>query len=203
MSKKFSLLLIALLVIVPLTMAACGSDDKKSDTKSVDLTQTFESTSGLTVKYPDGWAAKDGSSGLEIANSQTALDSMDDSSITAIPAGTAGVLVMAAPLEALGLAADASMKDVADLMASAMGSGENATIGDTSDLKVNGHDGARVDISSDTDSSEGFMLAYKIDDSTVVIVAVVAHKGELSQYEATALKIVDSITYTAPAAPAG
>ncbi len=93
MSRKLGLLLVVFLVIVPLVMTACGGNDKKDNAKAADLKQEFKSTTGITVKYPDGWAAQDGDSGVEIANKAEYLNLTGN---TEIPAGAVAVLIMAA-----------------------------------------------------------------------------------------------------------
>lgn len=206
MSKKLSLLLVLLLLIVPLTIAACGDDDKddkKDDGGNVELNQTFESASGVTVKYPDGWAAQDGDSGVEIANSQDALAALGDSHVTSVPDNTVAVLIIPPmPLSMMG-EADMSMADLLGVMNGEMGSEDGTSVGSVQELTVNGREAARVNITDEDANSEGYMLAYKIDDETAVIVAVVASKGDLEGNEDAAMKIIESITYEAPAADAG
>jgi hypothetical protein len=195
MSKKVSLLLVVLLLLVPLVMTACGGDDKKDD-KSADLKQTFESTSGITVKYPDGWAARDGDSGIEIANKAEYFDV--EGNAEEVPAGAVVVMVMPpfAPSD-MGLADDAAMKDILGMFAQGMG-GEGAEVGDVKETKVGSKDAARVSIKDSAIKSDGFVIAFKIDDTHVVIAFVVARDGELSKSESTALKVIESMTYTAP-----
>jgi len=206
MSKKLSLLLVVLLLIVPLTMAACGDDDKDDDNGngdggSVELNQTFESSSGVTVKYPEGWAAQDGDSGVEIANSEDALAALGDSEVTSVPDGTVALMIIPPmPLEMMG--AEMSMADVLGMMSGEMGSDEGATVGEVQELTVNGKEAARADITDEEINSEGYMMAYKIDDNNVVIVAAVASQGDLESNEDVLLKIIESMTYEAPAADA-
>jgi hypothetical protein len=189
MFKKLSLLLVVLMLI----MTACGGD--KKDNKKVDLNQTFESTSGLTVKYPDGWAARDNSGSIEIANKAEYFDT----EATEVPTGAVVIMVMPpfAPSD-MGLAEDASIKDLLGMMAQGMG-GEGATVGETKDAKVGGKDAARASIKDANTKSEGFVIGYKVDDTHFVIAIVATRDGELSKSENTALKIIESMTYTAPA----
>ncbi len=198
MSRKLGLLLVVFLVIVPLVMTACGGDDKKDNAKAADLKQEFKSTTGITVKYPDGWAAQDGDAGVEIANKAEYLTLTGS---TEIPAGAVAVIIMQ-PFDpsAMGLSADASVKDVVTTIAGSMsGESGSAKAGDAKDVKVGGKDGVRVDVSDAPNKSEGFFIGFKVDDKNMVIAIVAAHSGELNKNEATALKMLDSITYTAPA----
>jgi hypothetical protein len=119
MSKKLSMWLVVLLLIVPLAVAACGDDDDNGGGGgggAADLTQEFKSTTtGITVKYPEGWAAKDGEVGVEIANKAEYLEAGTEETI---PEDAALVMFMP-PFAAadLGLAEDASVKDFLGIMA--------------------------------------------------------------------------------------
>ncbi len=198
MSRKLGLLLVVFLVIVPLVMTACGGDDKKDNAKAADLKQEFTSTSGITVKYPDGWSAQDSDAGVAIANKPEYLNLTGNAEI---PSGGVTVLILAAfDPSAMGLAADASVKDVVSTIAPSMaGQSSGMKVGDVKDLKVGGKDAARVDVSDSATKSEGFLIGYKVDDKNIVLAIVGTHQGELNKYEATALKMIESITYTAPA----
>jgi hypothetical protein len=195
MSKRVSLLLVVLLLLVPLIMTACGGDDDKDD-KKVDLKQTFESTSGITAKYPDGWAARDGDAGIEITNKAEYFDAEDSDEV---PADAVLVMVMPpfAPTDA-GLAEDASMTDLLGMFAASFGS-EGAELGEVKETKVGGKDAARVSVKDSSIKSDGFVIAYKIDDTNIVIAVTVTRDGELDKFEDTTLKIIESMTYTAPA----
>jgi hypothetical protein len=197
MSKKLGWLLVAFALIVPLVMTACGGD-KKDEAKAADLKQEFTSTSGITVQYPDGWVAQDGDAGVEIANKAEFLTMTGASEV---PSGGVALVIMP-PFEptAMGLAADATLKDVTDMVAQGMaGEGDGATASDAQDVKVGGKDAVRVNIADSTTNSEGFFIGYKVDDTHVLIAVMATHAGELSKNEATVLKILDSVTYTAPA----
>ncbi len=193
MSKKWYLLVIALL-IVPLALTACGSDkkDDKKGSESVSLSQTYTSTQfSLSVKYPEGWIASDGDSAVNIGNTQAAIDVMAAGSDVEIPAGSFGVQVMALPLAETGMA-DQPLTEILKAMSASMSS-DTTHVSDVKELKVGGKDGARVDVTDDTQKAEGFVIGFKIDDNTLIMVAGMTAKGEFSQYEATALQIADSV----------
>lgn len=199
--KKTAWLLIALLLIVPLALVACGDDDgDKDDNKKVELTETFESELGYTVKYPKGWSARDGDSGVEIVNQEN-FDTMDDESIEEVPEGAFALMIMdpipADMMAMLGVAEDASMKDVLTTFGGMMAS-EGLSMGDVSEVKVGGKDAAKAPITEET--GEGFMVGFKVDDTNLVFVVGAAHAGELDQFESVGLDIAGTISYTAPAA---
>jgi hypothetical protein len=193
MSKKLYLLTVVLL-IVPMILTACGDDKKedKKDNAAVNLSQSYTSTTySLTVKYPEGWVASDGDSAVNIGNSQAAIDVMAASNDVEIPAGSFGVQVMAIPLAEIGMA-DQSVADVLKAMSASMSS-DTTHVGDVKDVKVGGKDGARVDITDDKQKADGFVIGFKLDDNTLIMVAGMAAKGELDKNEATALKIAESV----------
>lgn len=190
MSKKLSLLLIVLL-IVPLAIGACGDDDKKDDNKAADLKQELTATSGLTVKYPDGWAARESDMGIEIANKAEYLDS----DVEEVPEGAAVLMIMA-PFNPADMGmGDMALKDLVGMMSE----DEGSDVSEPKDTKVGGKDAARVDIKEPDSKTEGFFVAYKIDDTNVVIAMGAAREGQLDKQEATLFKILESLTYTAPA----
>jgi hypothetical protein len=200
-SRKW-LLVLVLLLVVSMVAAACGGDDDKDDNgDNGDLTQSFTGANGVTVKYPEGWIARDGGNGVEIANSQDTLDAMDAQG-GEIPEEAVGIMIMAAPLDQMGMAGQ-SVKDVMGVLAQSMGSeGDDTEVGEVTDTKVAGQDAARVTIKDSSTKSEGFFVGYMVDDNTLVIVTAAAREGELDKYEDTALKIAESVTYSAPAADA-
>lgn len=197
MSKK---LVILLLVVLALGLAACGGDDDKDD-KKVDLKQTFTSESGLTVKYPDGWIARDGESGVEIANSQKTIDAMD--SDTEEKMGADMAIAMVPPPTALAdmMMEGKTIKEVAEQFKEifAGDEGEDTSVSDVKEIKIGGKDAARLDITDSETESEGFYVFYMLDDANVMMVVGMAHQGDLGKYEDTLLKIIESVTYTAPA----
>ena len=190
---KKSVMVLVVLVVVAALLAACGGDKKSSSSSSVDLKQNYDSPTGVSVKYPDGWVAKDASGGVYVASSQDAMDTMEATDSQGPGKGQAGVMLMAMPGDALG---GMSPADAFKAMAPSLAS-ESTTASDVKDTKVNGQAAFRIDI---TDANgEGFMLGWDKNGS-LVIAAGVAAPGELKNHESTLLKIIDSVTYTAPAA---
>jgi hypothetical protein len=192
MSKKLYVLTVVLLV-VPLILTACGGD-KKDDKKgsAASLSQSFTSTTySLTVKYPDGWLAADGDSGVNLGNNQAAIDVVAASNEVEIPAGSFAMQVMAIPLAEIGMA-DQSIVDILKAMSASMAS-DTTHVGDVQETKVGGKDGARLSVTDDKQKADGFVLGFKLDDNTLIMVAGMAAKGELDKNEATALKIAESV----------
>lgn len=195
MSKKLSFLVIVLL-IVPLILTACGDDNKKED-KAVNLNQTFTSTNhSLSLKYPEGWLARDGENAVELGNKQDALDVMTAGSETEIPKGSFGLQVIAMPLAEIGMAGQ-PIKDILTAMSASMSS-EDTKVGEVKELKIGGKDGARVGVTTEKQKAEGFVTGFLLDENIVIMVVGVAHQGELSQYEDAATKIAETVA----AAPA-
>ncbi|MBN1563719.1 MAG: hypothetical protein JXA10_07765 [Anaerolineae bacterium] len=186
-NKKVALLLV-LLLIVPMVLVACGDDDDGDD-KKVELNQTLESASGLTVKYPEGWATMDEGIGVSIANSEEALNADD------ITGDMAAVMLMASSLADLGMSA----REAFDMFGSGAASevGENGEASDVKDVKVAGVDGYRIDVTDD--KTEGFIVGFEKDGNMIIGIGVAA-KDKLGDFEATLLAIIESATYTAPAA---
>ncbi len=201
-TKKLTLLLIVLLAM-PVILAACGGDDNDDGAKAAELSQTFESSTGLKVEYPEGWIARDGDSGPEIANSQQTLDAMDATEEAEVPEdGFALLLLNPADMALPGLEtmdAKAVLEMFAGFMAGE-GTDEGMKIGEIEETKVGDYAAVRLSVTDSTIKSEGFMLAYKLDDTTVIFAVAMAHDGKLGDFENTALEIIKSIEYTAPAA---
>jgi hypothetical protein len=193
MSRKLSLLLI-LIVVMALGASACGGNKKKR----VELKQTFKSTTGITIRYPDGWTAREDPTGIQIANKTEAFDLAADAEF---PSDRFGVMIMPpVKLADLGVPEGATIKDVMDaVFGSMMGNSGDVTTGGVISMKVNGEEAARVDIRVASSSSEGFVVAFKIDADTVLVAMAFAHEGKLQSYNDLAQWMLGSITYTARA----
>ena len=199
MSKKWMYALFVLLLVVPLALAACGGD-KGEEAK--DLSETFESTTGLSFKYPKGWVAKDTDQGIVLANSEDMMavaESLDES--VAPPKGGFAIAFFDPSQMAALVSARQSPRDLAEQLAQFMGD-ENTTVGDVKDVKVGDNEGAKVSIASSKDKSEGYMIVWE-DGDTLYVAAVIAHEGELGDFDATAQKVLESVSYTAPAGDGG
>jgi hypothetical protein len=193
MFKKLSLLLI-LMMVMALAASACGGKNKKK----VELKQTFESTTGITIRYPDGWTAREDANGIQIANKDQVLDQATGAEF---PSDGFDVTIMPPlSLADLGLADDATVKDImsAVLGDEITGSGDVTTGGAVS-MKVKGEEAARVSIRDSSNSSEGFVVVLKIETNTVIAAMAFAHEGKLQSYNDLAQRMLESITYTAPA----
>jgi hypothetical protein len=193
---KRSVFVVLVLVVVVAMLAACGGDDKKSSSSSSNLSQSYTGAGGITVKYPDGWIAKDAAGDtIYVANNQAAMDAMEAATSGGPGKGQSAVVLMAMPLEALGgMSAADSFKA---MVQSIGGEGSDTTLGDVKDVKVNGQTAYRADLTSP--DGEGYYLGWE-SNGALIIAAGVAATGELKDMEATQLKIIDSVTYTAPAA---
>jgi len=179
-----------LLLVASLALAACGSDKKDKGSKAADLKQTFESTTGISVKYPDGWVAQDAENGeVYIANSQDTLTAIKSTDTEELAKGQVAMLLSIIPAEALG---DKSLKDAITMSASEEGKSE-----EVKEVKLGGKEAYRTEMSSD--KLEGFTIGFEAEGAIVIAVGATA-KGELkNQEEATLLKILESVTYKAPA----
>ncbi len=191
-NKKFGLLLVVLMLIVPMALAACGDDDKdekKGDSK-VELNQTFESVTGLTAKYPEGWVTQDTLMPM-IANSEAALNAEE------IGEGMAAVMFMPVPSDQLmGM----SVKEAFEMMGGAMAGeiGEGGEASDVKEIKIAGKDGYRIDIKDA--QSEGFVVGFEGEGGALILGIGATGNGKLGDFESTMLAIIESATYTAPAA---
>lgn len=201
MSKKLYLLMIALLA-APLILTACGS--KKSNKNTVKLTQTFTSITGLTMQFPDGWAARDSAPGVEIANSPATLDKMDNNTIEQAMSQDVVAILLSAPEspDAIGMSGK-SAKEIMTAMTSSLSSNNNSgmKLGNVQDVKVGPWAAARVNVSEEKTKSEGFFIGFMLDSDHILMITVVADQGNLSKYESAALAVIGSITYQVPPAP--
>jgi hypothetical protein len=198
MSKNLSLLVVALL-IVPVILTACGGDDKKDnkESKTVSLDQTFTSENyGLTLRYPDGWTARDGDYAIEIGNKQEAINVMNAGADAVIPADSFGLQIAAVPLAKIGMAGQ-PIANVLKGTALSMNS-EDTKAGEVRELQIGGKEAARVDITNTKQKADGFAIGFMLDDNIVIMIVGVASQGDLGKYEETATQIAATIA----AAPA-
>jgi hypothetical protein len=186
MSKKLALLAVTLLILT-----ACGGDDK-NETKKVSLDHTFTSaTYSVTLNYPTDWTAREGELAIEIGNTQAAIDVMNAGPEAVIPAGSFGLQIVAVPVVETGMAGQ-PVTDILTATAISIAS-EDTKTGEVTDQKIGGRDGARVSVINSKQKAEGFTLGFMLNDEILIMVVGMAHEGELSQYEATALKIAESV----------
>lgn len=198
MMKKWGLILIVALLLVPMALTACGGDDDKDEggkASDVKLGQTFsDEATGITVNYPDGWSAKaDDSGGVILANSEAALD------MEALGENDLGVAIMALPLAMIG----ATDLESAFTMFSGMMTGESETVtaGEVKDIKVGSADAKSMTVKDSGDKTEGVIIGFLTEDGTqFVLVAGAAYEGKMSSIEGTALAVAATIKVAPPAA---
>jgi hypothetical protein len=194
MSKKLRWLLL-LIVILSLVAAACGDDDDDDNGDNgggeASLDQSIE-LNGLTVSYPDDWAARaEEDNSIIVANNQAIIDRVGESD-DGPQAGEFGMVVMAQPLEEMG---GMGGQEAFEMMVGFMAE-EGAGDTEISDVSVGDNDGFRADVTPE-DGSDGFMLGYEQDGALIIVMAVSA-EGEMGDFEDTALKIAANIEYSAP-----
>ncbi len=194
MSKKWLYVFFVLLLVVPLALAACGWDEEKA----ADLTETFQSESGLSIQYPNGWVAKDSPQGVLLANSEELASLLESApNLLQPPEGSVSMLFVN-PDDMAALAEEGQTpKDIAEQFADF-----NDETGDVKDKKIGENDGATVSIKSSKNKNEGFLAVWQ-DGDTMYIAVVMTREGELGKYEDTTLKILESVSYSAPAGEAG
>lgn len=221
--RKSGLLLLTLLIAVSLVLVACGGGDSNNESNKgetgsdngMKLPQTFKSANGVSLRYPDGWAARDFTDGplvyALVANSQAVLDDLNPDAPGQMRAGGfhLGVQTLrwADVAAALGVADETAVKSQgvtgmmemffmpvtmtpSDEVSIQFGKVEPVTIGT---IKA-----ARVSVTDSVTKSQGFKIAYELDDEWLVLVDMLAHEGELGRFEDIAYEIIKSITYQAP-----
>lgn len=206
MSKKLRYLLFVLVLMIPLVLAACGGDDDDGDNgggsgDSVSLNQTFESETGVSFKYPDGWAAQDDEGQIILSNSPEGLEAMTALESGEGPGeGQVGMMVMALPLADLGMPEDTTVDTIFDMMTGSMTSEGMETVGDTEELKIGDNDARKVNVKDAESGSDGFIIAFLDENDTYMMLIGVTASGERDNYDDVALDIAETIEYTAPAA---
>lgn len=208
MFRKMRYLLLVLVLIVPLALTACGGDDDDdngdggSGNGAVELSQTFESETGATVKYPEGWVAMDDGGQIVLANSQALMDKMQDSaSSEAKPEkGEAGVVLVVMSLADSGFESDTALDTVFDMMIQGMTNEGMEAEGDAQSIKVGDYDAKRLDVKLTDEGGEGMVVLY-INDAGALVTAILATADdERGTYDDLMLKIIETVTWTAPAA---
>ncbi|MBN1679767.1 MAG: hypothetical protein JW966_05710 [Anaerolineae bacterium] len=201
MLKKWQLFLIVLVLVVPLVLAACGDDDGGDNgDKGVELNQTLDSASGISLKYPDGWVVKDdvGMGQIYLANSQETMDAINSDESDIKPKADQHAVMLMGPVPLAMMGEGINMEDAFKQMSESMAAEDEETeVGEIESLKVGGQDAYKAKV-TDADT-EGFILGMDIGDGNMIIASGVGAKGELDKFEDTAMKIIESVTYTAPA----
>jgi len=189
--KWYGVMVVGLALLLVLTAAACGDDDDKDNgggSSDTDLSQTFDSATGLSVKYPEGWAASEDSEMIQLVTSEEAMEA------ETIGEDELGILIFNPMVVSMIAGGAESPTDILANFSEMMG--DEGEFGDVSETKIGDHDGARVNVSDD--ETQGFMVAFKVNESDVVIATVVTAKDQLDEHESTALDILGTVSYTAP-----
>jgi len=189
--KWYGVMVVGLALLLMLTAAACGDDDDKDNgggSSDTDLSQTFDSATGLSVKYPEGWAASEDSEMIQLVTSEEAMEA------ETIGEDELGILIFNPMVVSMIAGGAESPTDILANFSEMMG--DEGEFGDVSETKIGDHDGARVNVSDD--ETQGFMVAFKVNESDVVIATVVTAKDQLDKHESTALDILGTVSYTAP-----
>jgi|GEM_PF-2363913 len=213
MYRKSGLLLLILLIVASLALAACGGSDSKNEisqdeaggSADTSLPQIFVSANGVTLRYPQGWVARDLVEGplvyAVVANSQAVLDDLESDAPVQMPAGGFLLTIYTVSWVDLAAALGVSSSALEDMDIKAWmeafyppgfgyGEVETVTIGAIQAARSNGQI---------SDGNDGFTLAYKLDNISAIWISVLTHEGELAGFEGIAYEIIESITYDAPA----
>jgi len=213
MYRKSGLLLLILLIVASLALAACGGSDSKNEisqdeaggSADTSLPQIFVSANGVTLRYPQGWVARDLVEGplvyAVVANSQAVLDDLESDAPVQMPAGGFLLTIYTVSWVDLAAALGVSSSALEDMDIKAWmeafyppgfgyGEVETVTIGAIQTARSNGQI---------SDGNDGFTLAYKLDNISAIWISVLTHEGELAGFEGIAYEIIESITYDAPA----
>lgn len=190
MRRSFLLLVVVLLSLV---LVACGGTNSGGGS-AVTLSQTFSAEdSAIGFKFPEGWITNNAFGQVTLASSQAALDAAEPI------AGAMIVNFLVAPTaDIAGLAENATPTDVLNVFRSFMEGEDAPTFGDVSELKVGNMDAAQI--SGSDDKADAIVYVVKVADDAYVVIVGGTAKGEMSNYEATLKAVIESITYTAPAA---
>lgn len=188
-------MLIALLLVVSMVAAACGGDEDKKE--NVKLEATHTSDSGLSFKYPEGWAVQDEGDGTVIL---AVNEEMLGENVTEMPDDGYGIVFFTPDTLAM-IGVTGTPSGVLEGYKAMMG-GETggAEFGDVKTEKFGGKDAARMSIKAE--DLEQQMVAVDMGDGVVVLMSVVGGKDGLKKYEDVAGDVVETLSYTAPAAPA-
>lgn len=180
------------------TSGAGGSAQERTE-----VTYTYEDGATLTLTIPAGWVS-DTSAGIELANSQAALDATDTAVSAGQVRGTVGyILDDSEELAALGMRNNSRPMDVVSALIESWTTDTRTFEVETPrSFLVTGTTGA---VSNGTATIDGSVL-----DVTVMVIdkrsgfgqmLFFAPAGEIEQYEGGLRNIAGSITYTAGTAP--
>lgn len=194
MNKKLvalmALVLVIVIAVVWFLVVDTGDDeDDGGSADEIKLAQTFtDEATGITVEYPDGWAAKadDSGMGVVVANSQEALDA------DSLGEGQLGVVVMAFPLETLGVT---ELGAAFEQFKTMMTGGDDANAGEITDIKVGDMDAKRMTLSNG-EKGDGLMIGW-IADGNLVVAMGSTPVGKIADVEPYVLKMAESVKVAA------
>jgi WD40 repeat protein/uncharacterized protein YraI len=172
-----------------LTLAASAC----AGSQAAELIQEFRSATGITVRYPSGWAVKDGDNNTVVIVNKA--EYLDIDTANEMPEDVVAVSIMPSfdPVSmGLPASADVSVGQILTLM---------TRVAVVKDVKVGDKDAARVDVKRTKVKLEGFVIGYKIGDAKMLVAIVGAREGQLSKFECTVMKIIENITYPVPGTP--
>lgn len=162
------LLLLLTMLALTVTLAACGGGGEESADGGevgglLELAETYNADDGsITINYPSGWTV-DGGLGI-----LSAYNSDDPTVMTAdeVPEGIVAAIIQTGPAENLGLAAGAS---VTDLAAAIPGIPEGTS---ASEITVGDFSAAEADI--EVEGQTGYVLVAELADNQYAVVLVTA-----------------------------
>ena len=177
-----------------------AAETPAGDDSAAALTQTFTSTGGITISYPEGWVGRESESGeIELADSAETLTAADDPDSSIQPGQLAFIVLGALPIDALGMGDEPALTDVMTAIGSQLASGGDTKVGDATEITLGDVPAARIDTTNAVERSEGFVIGFMGDGSTLIVVAAVAPRGELADAEDLFLAMAASVSYAAPA----
>jgi hypothetical protein len=154
----------------------------------------------VTAHYPAGWVSRETDAGeIEIANSAEALNAGSSADATLQPGQIGFVVLNPIPVAMLGMGDNPDLTAVMTTVGGMLAGEGETEVGDVTEVTLGDRPAARIDITDNKTGSEGFLIGFMGDESTLVVVAAVTPQGELAANEALLLDMVASIDYNAPA----
>ncbi len=169
--------------------------------EAAPLTQAFTlPASGVTVQYPEGWVAQEGTDGtIEVASSAEAL--ADLGTQADIMPGEAAFVVMR-PIALADLGGLTAAEFAAMVAESSTQDDASATASSVESVTVDGREVALFTLSSSDSNTEGFVAAYE-DAGHVIVTAALTYAGELAASEPTLHAMIGGVSFDpAPVAAA-
>lgn len=205
MRNKLHVLILFLLVASSMLAACGGGDDKEPEKKkekweTINLPQSIKADTGISLQIPEGWSGIATSGDIRIGNTEEVLNLLVFGGFSDPAPDQFGMMVIDIGLvkdkaAEMGLAENASLKEVAQTMTQSMIAGEGASIaGDISTLKLGGHPAASATV-QDANAQTIGMYIYVDIDGMLIVAGGVGAPGELDKFKDSALAIAASIKY--------